>query len=572
MKPIFLPAFLLPLAVHAQLVISDSFNVTGGSSVATGFGNDGINTEIDTRLGGQAAADQPLSYFNSVLGKADTAYSIEDNALVVAPLTGVGTVTFTDDGFTAFDFGNYLRGKVYEINLTMDNDTVDTVNKRFSFSIGTGPAQPVDAVPLGVQLAANADQTSAQVFKRIDAGASPGGADVNQSIAADLPYGEPVSLRIVISDVDTTLGQNSTYEIYLNGGTTAIDSGSFGIPSTNRYLIFDIAPSSGPVRYDDLSITVTGNAPEPPVLSGDRFLYFVGNEGGIYGFTGIDTGDIAVTAAANFRSGKLEATHTEYADYQAFTCDPTTGIVYGINLFGDMVTWPTVADWIANTNANVPDEGDPGYDVYGTNTIHGASYDPNTGGFYVVYEGDASIDGDIGEYATANDFTTNSNATISASTYGGNILNFYYWGEDAPGTRPAPNDAAGANYFHASGGGQLEGYQTLNAYIENADNRTFQKGGFCTGCVGAFALPMPVEADLQLRILSVTKDGAGDVTSATLDFMPQPGSTYSVLASPDLITPFAPVSGFESVTTSPVVVPVPAGFESRGFLKISENP
>lgn len=572
MKSIFLSALLLPIAVHAQVVISDSFNVAGGSSASTGFGSDGVNTEIATRLTGQAAVDQSLSYFPSGADKAESAYSISGGALVVSPEPNIGSVTFTDDGSTGFNFDSYLRGKVYEILITLDNDSVDTSNRRFSFSIGTGPAQTVNAVPFGIQLAANADQTGAEVFKRIGASANPGGGEVNQLVATDLPYGDPVSLRIVISDVDTTFGHLSTYEIYLNGGTTAVDSGSFGIPSLNRYLIFDIAPNSGPVSYEDFSVTVTGEAPEPPPISGDRFLYFVGNDGAIYGFTGIDTGDVPVTAAANFRSGLQEATHIEYADYQAFTSDPTTGIVYGINLYGDLVTWPTLSDWLENTNADIPEDGDAEYEVYGLGTIHGASYDPNTGGFYVVYEGDASIDGDIGEYATVSDFTTNSNAVISPSTYGGNILNFYYWGEDAPGNRLEPNNTPGANYFQASGGGQLEGFPTLAGYIASPENRTFQMPGFCNGCVAAFALPMPVEPDLQFKIVGVGRNGLGEIISATLEFSPQPAATYSVLGSPDLLSPFSPITGYEDVTTSPITVTVPAGFESRGFLRISENP
>ncbi|GAA5483190.1 hypothetical protein [Haloferula sargassicola] len=572
MKSILLTAMLMPVVAQAQLVLSDSFDITGGTSAATGFGNDGVNTEIETRLAGQAATDQLLSYYASGAGKPESAYSIVDNALVIDPAVNVGSVTFTEDGFSAFDFGGYLRGKVYEIELTMDNDAVDTVNRRFSFSIATGPAQTVDAVPFGIQLAANAGQTGAEVFKRIDTTANPDGGDVNQSIAADLPYGVPVSLRLVITDVDTTIGQLSSYEIYLNGGTTPIDSGSFGIPSVNRYLVLDIAPNSGPVTYDALSITVTGEAPEPPPITGDRYLYFVGNDGAIHGFTGIDTGDVPVTAVGNFRGGVAEATHVDYGDFQAFTCDPTSGIVYGINLYGDVVTWPSVADWLANTHADVPTESDPRYDAYGLNAVHGASYDPATGGFYVVYEGDASIDGDIGEYATAADFTTNTNAVVTPSTYGGNLLNFYYWGEDAPGNRVAPNDTPGANYFQASGGGQLEGFLSLSDYAADPNIRTFQKAGFCNGCVAAFALPLPVEPDLQLRITGVARNGVGEVTSATLEFSPQPAASYSVLLSPDLQTPFSIVPGLENVTASPVIVPIPAGYETRGFLKISENP
>ncbi|MBB5352793.1 hypothetical protein HNR46_003041 [Haloferula luteola] len=572
MKSILPIAFLIPFSAQAQLIFSDTFDLSEGSSNTTGFGTDGVNSSLESRLSGQASVDVSLSYYASGAAKADTAYSIDDNALRIDPAPNIGSITLTADGFTAFDFGDDLRGKIYEINLTIDNDTVDTINRRCSFSLATAPAQTVDAVPFGIQLAANANQASAEIFKRIDASSNPNGGDVNQSIAADLPYGEPVELRLVFQDVDTTIGQLSTYEIYLNDGTTPIDSGNFGISLTSRYLVFDIAPNSGPIHFDNLSVTVTGDAPEPPVITDDRFLYFVGDDGEIYGFSGIQSGEVPVADVANFRGGFHEASQFGYREYQAFTCDPTSGIVYGINLYGDVVTWPTVADWLSNTAADIPTEGDPRYEAFDANSIHGASYDPHTGGFYVVYEGDATIDGDIGEYATVSDFITNSNATITTSTYGGNLLNFYYWGEDAPGNRLEPHNLAGANYFQASGGGQLEGFQTLAEYAANPENRTFQKPGFCTGCIAAFALPMPIIPDLHFRLTALQRDGAGSTTHATLEFDPQPSTTYSISASPDLMSPFTPVPGFEDVANSPIIIPVPSGFETRGFFRITENP
>src|SRR5690606_2600654 len=141
-----------------------------------------------------------------------------------------------------------------------------------------------------------------------------------------------------------------------------------------------------------------GTAPEPPDI-GDRYLYFVTSTGEIRGFTGISTGAVPVTGRINMNGGVLEATHADYAGYQAFAIDPATGIVYGIDVLGDVVRWPTPADWLENTNAIIPGFGDPGFAAYGSDgsqgSVHGASHDPATGGFYVVYEGDAAIDGDI---------------------------------------------------------------------------------------------------------------------------------------------------------------------------------
>jgi hypothetical protein len=575
-------AFLLCASfANAQVIISDDFNVTNGDSEATGFGIDeGVNTEITDRLTGQAALDQELDYILTLGAKAADAYSITDNQLLITSAEPFGGFELSNDGVDGFDFGPYLRGKIYEIEISMDNDSVDTSNRRMSFTLGTTSGDGVGSSPLSLQLQANADQNGSQLFKRITGIASPAeDGPVNVAIASDLPYGEEVNLRIVVADVDTTFGYNSSYEIYLNGNPTPIDSGDFGIRSEARHLIFDVAPLTGPATYDDWTVTVTGDAPEAPELEGERYLYFVGDTGDIYGFTGIAAGEISVTSAGSFTDGFLEASHPEYGDFQAFTTDPTSEIVYGINEFGDVVTWPTLEDWFANTNATIPDEGEPGYDVYGffggQGSVHGASYDPNTGGFYVVYEGtDPDIDGDIGEYTNANDFLTNSNATISPSVYGGNILNFYYWGEDAPTTRVEPNNTPGANYFHATGGSALEGFLELADYIDSPDNRTFGRGGFCAGCVGAFALPMPVvdSSELALSITEVTRNGSDNITSATLEFAPAANASYTVSGSPDLETEFMPLDGFEQVTTSPVTVTIPAGYESIGFLRLSENP
>ncbi|MEM9481768.1 MAG: hypothetical protein AAGA58_19130 [Verrucomicrobiota bacterium] len=301
----------------------------------------------------------------------------------------------------------------------------------------------------------------------------------------------------------------------------------------------------------------------------ERFLYFIDTDGDIHGFTGIDTGTLPVTLANDYSDGHLEATHLDYGTYQAFTLDPGTGIVYGIDALGAVVTWPDLASWIANTGsvAGVTP-------VYGAanldGSIHGASFDPNTGGFYVVYES-LTIDGDVGEYANVPDFTSNTNAVVTPAVYGGNILNFYYWGDDAPGNFGAATP--GARYFQASGAGQLEGFPTLAEYINSPNNRTYQVPDFCINCVAAFAIPFPVvSTSLDLDITAVNRNPSGDVISVVLEFTPVAETSYTVSGSPDLTTPFSTITGLDNVTTSPITVNVPAGYEEHGYFRLSVNP
>ena len=150
-------------ATYGQLLILDNYNISGGNSISNGFGLDGVNTQItDTnRITGEAVTNNGLSYFSGA-GRTNAAYSISNDALHVAVGGAVGQVQITADGSNAFDLGPYLVGKAYEFTITMDNDSVDTVGRRMSLSIGTAPGQTVNLVPLGVQLQADANSTSAQ--------------------------------------------------------------------------------------------------------------------------------------------------------------------------------------------------------------------------------------------------------------------------------------------------------------------------------------------------------------------------------------------------------------------------
>ncbi|QDU56590.1 PEP-CTERM sorting domain-containing protein [Aeoliella mucimassa] len=238
-------------------------------------------------------------------------------------------------------------------------------------------------------------------------------------------------------------------------------------------------------------------------------IYFVNDIGLIKQFSGIDTGAHPVTAGSfAIGAGVLVATVPAYGEYQGFTYAPT-GEVIAVNPGGDIVEWTNVNAWLANSTPTTlaadvfADKGNgngpAGGNNAGAGTIHGLSYDGNTGGYYVTLEGDTAYggDGDIREYASLDDLLTNT-GTTTASSYGGNLLNFYYGDEDAPGSAAAPNDIAGANYFQIGGNGTLEGHQTLADYIASPGSRTYDLQPFGAGLRGGFAVPEPSTAVLSV--------------------------------------------------------------------------
>ena len=236
-------------------------------------------------------------------------------------------------------------------------------------------------------------------------------------------------------------------------------------------------------------------------------IYVVNDVGYVKRFSGIDAG-ANPASAGNFATGAgvLVATIPGYGEYQGMTFVPG-GSVIGVNPSGDVVSWDNVPQWLANAapttlaadvfadkvNGNGPaKDGGPG-------TIHGLSYDGNTGGFYVTLEAADDTDGDVREYASLADLLTDTGVN-SAANYGGNLLNFYYPDEDAPGTAAAPNDIPGANYFQVGGNGTIEGHQTLADYIAAPGNRTYDLQPFGAGLRVAYAVPEP--SSLVLSVLA----------------------------------------------------------------------
>jgi hypothetical protein len=253
-------------SVQAQVVISDSFNVTGGDSGSTGFGVDaGVNTEIAARLQGTAASG--LSYLQTLTGKAATNYSIAGNRLLVADAANPGAFQLSADGISPLDFGSFLAGKSYEIKLTMDLDDMEAVARRMTFYLADQPtpAAGIGDADFGFQLVTSATPGGPlSIFRRIDAASNSGNTDINNSVASGFPFGEPVEFRLVINDSTDSSTFSSTYELFVNGNSAATGTFRFfGGAANARYLTFDVAPQAGPAAYDNFSVTVV---PEPNSL------------------------------------------------------------------------------------------------------------------------------------------------------------------------------------------------------------------------------------------------------------------------------------------------------------------
>lgn len=243
-------------APPAGLLLADTYDLTGGDSAATGFGQgSGLNESLSTRLSGDLAAG--LSYLQTTKDRAASSHSIRNNALVVASSPGSTAFQFSADGVTAYDFGDRLRGRNYEWKITLDLADPVPANARMTLGIADSPAPPggVGGHDLGVQLDL-VNNNTISVFKRIDVGSHAGNTDINASIVTGLPQGQPVEIRVAIQDSTNYSGLNSAYTIHVNG--TLADSGNITFSSDSRYLIFDTAGGTGPARYDNFSLEVFG--------------------------------------------------------------------------------------------------------------------------------------------------------------------------------------------------------------------------------------------------------------------------------------------------------------------------
>lgn len=274
-------ALAIAPGASAQLIFADSFNVTDGFSPSTGFGSEGVNYQIGSRLSGTAfASNQGMTIRQNTVPapiRGAIQYSIANNQLqILEGLNSGGFQYSADGGVTGYNFGSFLEGNTYEIKLTMTLGETENNSRRMTFYMTdvASPAGGVAASNYGFQLVSNSTSGGPMsIYERISAAASPTGIAINQSVFTDLAFNTPVQLRLVVTD-STDYGAgvyDSTYQLFVNDSLAT--TGTFRFNNSSRYLIFDIATNSGPGYYDDFSVTVV---PEPSTLALGTLALIVG--------------------------------------------------------------------------------------------------------------------------------------------------------------------------------------------------------------------------------------------------------------------------------------------------------
>jgi formylglycine-generating enzyme required for sulfatase activity len=256
------------MATSGQLILSDSGNVSVTNSPGTGFGANGVNYEINTRLGGSKASG--LTYYQTATTRAASSYSIKSNKVNVATDAGAGRYTFATNGFTPFDVGAALGTSlataadpvIYDLAVKVSNGTVGTA--RTSFGLATVD-NGIQAWNLGIQFVNNG--SNLDLYRRVDSGSNPSGTDYNNVIASLAGKAKAeVALRLRITDAGGESGAghfNSNYEVFADGNSVFVSSpGDFRFEnSAQRLVLFDTAGTAGPVTYDAFSLTLVNGAP-----------------------------------------------------------------------------------------------------------------------------------------------------------------------------------------------------------------------------------------------------------------------------------------------------------------------
>jgi formylglycine-generating enzyme required for sulfatase activity len=278
-KKLCILIFLLAVGVtcgSAEVILSDSCDVNGGNSPGTGFGPDGstagMNYQLSSRLSGTAAAG--VSYWQSPAGvKAASSYSIKSNKINVALAAGAGRFSFTTDGTTPLDLGVSLGipmatpvdPVVYELSAKISNKSTGIARTSFGLASADGGIQ---AWNLGIQFVKNG--ADLDLYRRVDSGSNPTGTDYNDGIAT-LPgqAGAEVDLKLRITDAGAESGVgkfNSGYEVFANGVSVYTSAkGDFRFEgSATRLVLFDTAPSAGPVTYDAFALNLVSATNNPP--------------------------------------------------------------------------------------------------------------------------------------------------------------------------------------------------------------------------------------------------------------------------------------------------------------------
>lgn len=206
------------------------------------------------------------------------------------------------------------------------------------------------------------------------------------------------------------------------------------------------------------------------------------------------------------------AANDDYSGDQGATADLTSGVVYRVTDGGSVVSYATVADYLAGANPTDLTGGSNPYSAANNKRINGVSFDGATGGFYAVGAAtDSMWPGDIVVFNSLAAFLAGTPDSVLTAGYNGNVVNFYD-PDSTPGMTVGnanfPSHAIEAHYFQVAGNGRLEGFESIADYAANAVNRINVSGTNAFGgthtlgfqAATAFALPVPEPISLLLGL------------------------------------------------------------------------
>lgn len=264
------------LATHAQTVlVADNYNVAGSG---TGFGlNAGVNSGINpptTRLTGTAAAN--LRYFKVAGNRNNNLHYITNSSkFAIGFGTALTTVSIRPESGIA-DFSPYLPASpatpsVYEVRIDIANLTAGTTRCGLGISSTPGGSSLWD---FGIQLyRASTANDFYTVAKRLGANVT-GGAAINATIGTAGTFGEDVSFLIRVTDAGAeSFTYSSRVQVSVDDGATwlydTMDDAThlpngFRFPAIPRFIYWQAETSSGPVTYDNFSITLISGPEQPP--------------------------------------------------------------------------------------------------------------------------------------------------------------------------------------------------------------------------------------------------------------------------------------------------------------------
>ena len=167
-----------------------------------------------------------------------------------------------------------------------------------------------------------------------------------------------------------------------------------------------------------------------------------------------------------------------YKTDQDVTMALDTGLIYRIKGNGDVIRYPTVRDYVHDTNPTTFSTAK----YVGNAAVNGLSYyfDGTNHRFYSIIAGTTPSNPNGGDIAIYNNVSprmrdANPNSFMTTANYTGAVLNF--WDPDStPGTTVGnpptlPQKQINAHFYQVAGNGRLEGFESLADYNSSSNNR-----------------------------------------------------------------------------------------------------